>query len=159
MNTFDAFRIGAMALVTETMAYTDTHRKYGLSAEDWKLITQLEPWNVQQRQRARSILAECVQISLTIAGLPAQSLPAQYVAAMIAHLVSPSNLLVASTRAPEAFDAMAASGMVQSQEIKPVSIEQMQALVIAYAGGINGQPPAHILAKVDLQSVDQETKK
>lgn len=147
MNMFNVFRQGALALVTPTMAYTGVHRENGLSSEDWKLVTQPEPWNVQQRQRARSIIAECVMISLTIAGLPAQSLPAQYVAAVIAHIVSPANMLVASTRAPEAFDAVAASGMVQAQEIKPVSVEQMQALVMAYAGGASGEPPAHMVRK------------
>ena len=159
MNTFDAFRVGAMALVTETMAYTSVHREYGLSAEDWKLVTQKELWNTSESRRVGSILSNCVMISLAVAGLPAQPLPAQYVAAMIAHVVHPSNLLVAAFNAPEAFDAMSASGLVQAQEIKPVSKEQMQALVIAYAGGINGQPPAHILAKAQPQTKDREKKK
>lgn len=140
MNMFNVYRTGALALVTETMAYTAIHRQYGLSQADWELVTQKEPWNVEQRQKARSIIAECVMISLTISGLPAQQLPAQYVAAVIAHIVAPSNMLVASTRAPEAFDAQAASGMQQEHEVKPVPVEQMQALVMAYAGGAADEP-------------------
>jgi len=155
MNMFNAFRQGAMCLVTETMAYTAIHREYGLSKEDWTMLTQKEPWNVKQRQRAKSIIAECVTISLTIAGLPAQALPAQYVAAVIAHTVSPANMLVASTRAPEAFDAMAASGIMQEQEIKQVSKEQMQALVMAYAGGVADEPPAHMMPKSQEPEKDQ----
>lgn len=158
MNMFAVFRTGACALVTSTMAYTGIHRQYGLSQPDWDLVTQAEPWNVEQRAKAKAIIAECVMISLTIAGLPAQQLPAQYVAAVIAHIVSPANMLVASTRAPEAFDAMAASGMQGDHEIKPVPIEQMQSLVMAYAGGAAGEPLGHALPKeTEIKSMDTKS--
>lgn len=147
MNHFQIFRQGALSLVTETMAYTKIHRQYGLSQDDWELLTQPEPWNVQQRQRARSIIAEAVTISLTIAGLPAQALPAQYVAAVIATVVRPANMLVASTRAPEAFDAMNASGIMSSTEVQPVTVEQMQSLVMAYAGGAGVNEPNGMTTK------------
>ena len=155
MNMFEIFKTGALAMVNETMAYSEIHQKFGLSADDWKLVTQKELWTVEERQRVRSILQECVQISLTVAGLPGQNLPAQYVAAVIAHIVSPSNLLVASTRAPEAFDAVNAAGLQGEHQVKPVPVEMMQALVMAYAGGAASEPIGMAVEPV----VEQAAKK
>ncbi len=155
MNHFEVFRNGALCLASKTMEYSETHRKYGLSKDDWELLTQKEPWNTSQRARVRSMIAEAVTISLTIAGLPAQTLPAQYVAAVIATVVQPANLLVASTRAPEAFDAMDASGMMSKSEVRSVTIEQMQSLVMAYAGGAGISEPNGMSTKM----LDTDEKK
>lgn len=141
MNHFDIFKIGAKGLVIPTMEYSSVHQMHGLSQEDWDLLTQAEPWTITHRQKARSLIAECVNISLTIAGLPAQPLPAQYVAAVISYVVSPANRLVAAMRAPETFDGVAASGLLGGQEVEPVTSEQMVSLVIAYSSKQDpGQP-------------------
>lgn len=142
MNMFDCFRRGAMGLATQAMQYSSVHAQYGLSQDDWELLTSPVPWNVEERRRVRSVLAEAVQISLTIAGLPAQSLPAQYVAAVISIVVAPTNRLVAATRAPESFDAMGAANVEQPFKVTPVSIEQMQSLVMLYSGGWSSEPTA-----------------
>lgn len=141
MNHFDIFKIGAKGLVNPAMDYCAIHQTHGLSQEDWELLTQSEPWSITHRQKARSLIAECVNISLTMAGLPAQPLPAQYVAAVIAYVVAPANRLVAAMRAPETFDGVAASGLLGAQEVTPCSTEQMVSLVIAYSSQVDpGQP-------------------
>lgn len=149
-NVFQAFRRGALALATETMAYTETHQRYGLSQDDWALLTQKEPWNVDQRRRVRSLISECVTISLTVAGLPAQSLPAQYVAAVIATIVSPANLIVAAHAAPESYDATGAANVEQTFQVTPVRSEQMLSLIMLYAGGFGSEPNANVTGQVDL---------
>lgn len=149
MNHFDIFRIGAKGLVIPTMDYSSVHQMHGLSQEDWDLLTQKEPWTITHRQKARSLIAECVNISLTIAGLPAQPLPAQYVAAVISCVVAPANRLVAAMRAPETFDGVAASGLLGGQEVQPVTTEQMVSLVMAYSSGYESGQPAD---QVDFQS-------
>jgi hypothetical protein len=140
MQIFQLFRQGAAHLVTATMAYTEVHQLHGLSAEDWDLVTKKEPWNIEERKRVKSVIAECVTISLTIAGLPAMALPGQYVAAVIACIVSPANLLVAAVRAPDAFDGVKASGIEGDFKIEPMPAEQMISLVTAYASAEFREP-------------------
>jgi hypothetical protein len=150
MNMFELFKVGAMALATPTMEYAAVHRDHGLSAADWDIVTSKEPWTPTQRRQARSIIAECVQISLTIAGLPAQSLPAQYVAAVITAIVAPVNLLVAASSAPESFDALGAANVETEFQVHPVKREQMQSLVLLYAGGFRSEPMAAQTGQTDL---------
>jgi hypothetical protein len=147
MNMFSIFRQGAAHLVTETMAYTDVHQMHGLSAEDWSLVTQSEPWNIEDRKRVKSVIAECVTISLTIAGLPAMALPGQYVAAVIACIVAPANILVAATRAPDAFDGVAASGLQGDFKIEKMTAEQMISLCLAYASAEFREPVGLMIPK------------
>lgn len=153
-NVFMAFKRAAMSLAKEQMAYTEIHRSYGIAQAEWEMLTQKEPWTVEQRIGVRSIVSEVVQISLTIAGLPATALPAQYVAAVIATVVAPANRIVCATRAPEAFDAVAASGLTQEFEVKPVKIETMISLVIAYSDDWKSEPLGQQLPK----SVKQDEK-
>lgn len=150
MNVFDAFRRAGTLMADDTRSYMALHREYGLSKEDWDLVTQSEPWNTEQRMRVRSVLAECCQISLTIAGLPANSLPAQFVAAMIAAIVSPCNLLVAATRAPESFDAVASANTQKVFELTPVLREQMISLCMLYIGDWRSEPMATATGNVEL---------
>jgi len=90
-------------------------------------------WTPTEQKKIRSILTEVINISLTIAGLTAHPLPAQYVAALVSKLVSTANRLVASTLTPETFDAVAASNLDGNQKFVSVTREQMMSLVIAYS--------------------------
>jgi len=132
-NMFEIFRRGASALADATLSYHDLHKTYGINPEDWKLLTTFMLWTPTEQKKIRSILTEVINISLTIAGLPAQPLPAQYVAALVSKLVSTSNRLVASTLTPETFDAVAASNLDGNQKFVNVTREQMMSLVIAYS--------------------------
>lgn len=154
-NLFEGFRRGALMLAANNCVYTQYHKEYGIAQAEWEMLTQDEPWTLSQRQQVRSQIAEVVNISLTIAGLPAMALPAQYVAAVIVTVVSPTNRFVAATRAPEAFDALAASGLNEAFEIRPVTIETMQSLVIAYSGTVKSEPAGQVVPKEVTRDTDK----
>ena len=99
------------------------------------------------------------QAATSIAGMPAIPLPGQYVAALIAEVVSPVNRLLACTKVPETFDAEAASGILRTHEVKPMSYEQMSSLVILYSGGFMKEPQAHRLPRDVSEEMKKENQK
>lgn len=139
MNVFETFRRGAISI-----AHAKANRlaELGIAAEDYKLLTQGEPWNVTEQKLVRGVLAQVVNVSLTLAGLPARALPAQYVAAIIAELVDPINWLAAAHSAPDTFDAQGAANVEQEFQVVPVKTEQMISLVMLYGGGFRSEPQA-----------------
>jgi hypothetical protein len=153
-----AFRRGAVVLA-EGQSYSAIHREMGLLETDWSLLTQDEHWTPAQSRQIRSILANVVEVALTIAGMPAVPLPGQYVAAVIAIVVAPANRLVACQKVPETFDAVSASGLHADFEIRPMKPEQMMALVIAYSGGLGGEPAVGRLAPDVVELVKKESAK
>ena len=155
MDIHLAFRIGAEKLAASGGNYTDLHKSYGIQEHDWLLLTQTENWSPDQARQIRTILANVVEVSMTIAGMPAIPLPGQYVAAVIATIVSPVNRLLACVKAPDTFDAYLASGIEQTHEVKEMPWQQLQGLVIAYSGNYPGEPPAHRLPK-DVKKVMQK---
>lgn len=153
-----AFRRGAVILA-EGQSYGPLHREMGLLEPDWHLLTREEHWTPAESRQIRSILANVVEVALTIAGMPAVPLPGQYVAAVIAICVAPANRMVACSKVPETFDAVAASGLHSDFEIKPMKVEQMMSLVLAYSGGIGGEPPVNRLQPEVVQLMQKESKK
>ena len=95
---------------------------------------------------------------MTIAGMPAVPLPGQYAAAVIAECVSPANRLVACMKVPDTFDAVSASGVHDTFEVRPMRPEQMMALVLAYSGGFGGEPNADRLPGEVVEVVKKEAK-
>lgn len=156
MDLHSAFRRGAEVLARE---YCDIHKTYGLTQTDWDLLTQKEHWTPDQARQTRNVLAGVVETALTIAGMPAIPLPGQYVAAVIATVVAPANRFVACTKAPDTFDAHAASGILEQFEIKPMRVEQLMALVMAYSGGYAGEPQRSILKPEVVEIVKEGNKK
>lgn len=156
MNLFNAFAAGARQLAAPQ--YSEIHAKYGISQGDWDLLTLPRPWTADERRQVRSILAECLSISMHIAGLPAMAMPGQFAAALIVHVVHPCNRLVAATRAPDTYDGELATGLRGPVEVSPMRIEQMLALVIAYSGEITGEPTRTENAELQRQ-VAREAKK
>lgn len=150
-DIFTAFRAGAMQLAMGD-AYGELHRQYGLMEADWALLTTEEHWTPDESRRVRSILASVIEVALTISGMPAVPLPGQYAAAVIACVVSPANRLVACMKVPDTFDAVAASGLFDKFEVRRTPPEQMIALVVAYSGGLGGEPPADRLP-VDINDI------
>jgi len=153
-----AFRAGAAALARGD-AYGELHRSYGLIQDDWRLLTQEEHWTPDESRRIRSILASVIEVALTIAGMPALPLPGQYAAAVIALVVSPANRIVACAKVPDTFDAVAASGLHQEFEIKRMAPEQMISLVVAYSGGLGGEPPLERLPVEVSELMKKESAK
>lgn len=136
-----SFRLGAEALVHANYRYTELHRSNGISSEEWAVLTQPEHWTPEQARDARGLIANCIEVAMTISGLPATPLPGQYAAAVIAIVVAPANRMIAALKAPETFDAVAAAGITETFQVKPMAKEQMMALVMAYSGGYGGEPP------------------
>lgn len=153
-----AFKRGAVILA-EGQSYGSIHREMGLLEPDWQLLVQDEHWTPAESRRIRSILANVVEVALTIAGMPAVPLPGQYVAAVIAICVAPANRMVACQRVPETFDAVAASGLHADFEIRAMRSEQMMALVIAYSGGLGGEPPVDRLSTEVVEFMKKENAK
>ena len=140
MDIHQAFRHGAQILAKDNCKYTSLHKGHGIEQHDWEMLTQKEYWSPDQARQMRSILASVLEVSLTIAGMPAIPLPGQYTAAMIAEVVAPQNRFVACCKAPDTFDADAAAGLMQSHEIKPMPVQQLMALVLVYSAGVPGEP-------------------
>lgn len=140
MDLLQALAVGAEALAAkfggEDGKWTRDMARHGFTKEEWELLTQPECWNEKERRSVRSLLGEAINLSMTMAGMPAAPLPAHYVAAVISKLVHPCNRLVAAQRAPEAYNALSATGQKQAIEVEMVPQETMIALVMAYSSGV-----------------------
>ena len=158
MDVHKAFRYGAEKLAAANCEYTDLHKGHGIDEEHWKLLTQDEYWTPDQARRMRSIIASALEVSMTIAGMPAIPLPGQYVAALIAIVVSPCNHMIACMKAPDTFDAHAASGILEPFEIKEMQWQQLMSLVILYGSGFPGEPRDHKLSKEVVKQMKKENE-
>lgn len=145
----EAFKTGARLLVVSNAGkYGDMHRAHGITPEEWKLLTQVEYWTPDQARSIRSVLANIIEVCLTISGMPAIALPGQYAAAVIASVVSPANRMVACMKVPDTFDAWSASGILGPVEIRPMSAEQLLSLVILYSADFPGEPQIRLPREV-----------
>ena len=154
-----AFQHGAQILAKDNCKYTELHKGHGIDEHHWQMLTQAEYWSPDQTRQMRSILANVLEVSMTIAGMPAIPLPGQYVAALIAEVVAPANRLLACTKAPDTFDADAASGLLGTHEIKDMPFEQLASLVLVYSGGYPGEPQAHRLPRDVKETMKKENQK
>lgn len=145
MNIHDVFKQGAKKLAHAQSQYTDLHKSHGIDEAHWDLLTQKEYWTPDQARAIRSILASVIEVSMTIAGMPAIPLPGQYAAALISEVVAPANRLLACCKCPDTFDAFDASGLMGDFEVRTMSYQQLTGLVIAYSGGSNMEPSKHKL--------------
>ena len=140
-SVLNAFSIGARQLAR---GYTADRAAYGIREEDWELLTRDELWTPDDLRRIKSILTELVQISLTVAGLPATRLPGQFAAALIVEVVHPCNVVSACWRAPESYDAVNASGITKEVDITAMQPEQILAIALAFLGGDRTEPEPQI---------------
>ena len=159
MDVHIAFRMGAAQLAKDNRKYGTLHKEHGIDQHEWSILTQDEYWSPDQARQMRNVLAAAVEVSMTIAGIPAIPLPGQYVAAFITEVVSPCNKIVACTKAPDTFDAMDASGLLKTSEVKTMSTQQLMALVLAYSGGYQGEPTAHRLPRKIAEEIELENVK
>ena len=143
LDIFEAFRNGAVVLAKDQARYSDLHKAHGIDQAEWELLTNKEYWTVDQAREIRSILANVIEVAMTIAGMPAIPLPGQYVAAVIAEVVSPCNRMIAVMKSPDTFDAADASGLLGTTEIKDMTKQQLMALVVYYSAGGRNQPEAN----------------
>lgn len=158
MDIHSAFRRGAEVLAVGSHGYGEVHRSHGLLETDWEVFTQLDPWTPEEARRMRGVLASVIEVCMTIAGMPAVPLPGQYAAAVIAVCVGPANRLLAAMRVPDTFDAVAASGLSDPIEIRPMRPETMMALVMAYSGGLGEEPPMQRLPAAVSEVMKKESR-
>lgn len=163
MDLHSAFKIGARRISKDEKRYTELHKSHGIEQAQWELLTQREYWTPDQARAIRSVLANVAEVSMTIAGMPAVPLPGQYMAALIAEVVSPCNYLIAAVKAPDTFDATDASGLIGPEEVNKMEYPQLMALVIAYAGGYGDEPgdrlPLEVTDKVVQANSSTKVKK
>ena len=142
MSNFELFRTGALSLCSEDgkFSYTKIHAQHGISEADWNVLRQKEPWSPVDRRKMKGVLAEIVQITFTISGLPAARIPAEYIAAVVSVVVAPTNCLIAAQEAPLGFDTAKATGLFGPSVVEDVTREKMSALILAYVGGHRSGP-------------------
>lgn len=134
MNTFmQLFMLGANELATFTADYGPEQQAAGFTLEEWDLVTQDECWTKSQQLKVSGVISAAVSIALRTAGLPPTPLPGAYVAATICKLIAPCNRLIAAASAPESFDVLSATGLLEESRIVITSKEQMFALVIYFS--------------------------
>ena len=158
MDIHRAFRMGAEQLAADYCKYTELHKGHGIDPAHWELLTQDEYWTADQARSMRAILASVAEVSMTIAGMPPVPLPGHYMAALIATVVAPINRLVACHKCPETFNAVDASGMLETHEVKPMTFQQLSSLVLLYSGGYGEEPRPHKLPKEVGEVMKMEAK-
>ena len=124
---------GARIVESFGSEFGDEHMRAGFSKATWDLLRSPRFWSPEQAAHARSLLTEAINACLTVAGIPAGTMPGQYVAVVIYRLVSPCNWMTAAYRAPETYNAVQASGVSVSSEIVSMDVRQLIALVLEYA--------------------------
>ena len=147
MDIHKAFRIGAQKIAANEKRYTTLHKAHGIEEAQWELLTSQEYWSVDEARQIRTILANVVEVSMTIAGMPAIPLPGQYVAAVISEIVAPPNRILACTKAPDTFDAASALVAEEQTEVKSMTTTQLISLVLLYSGGFPDEPQGHKLSR------------
>lgn len=158
MDIHNSFRVGALKLAEADKKYTDLHKAHGIEETNWMLLTQEEYWQPNEARAIRSILANVVEVSMNIAGLPPLPMPGQYVAAVIATIVAPCNRMIACVKAPDTFDAVDASGLLGTSEVRDMPVQQLMGLVIAYSGGSQREPAQTRLPASVTRAVAEENK-
>ena len=159
MNIHEGFRHGAQILAKANCEYTALHKGHGIDPHHWEILTQDEYWSPDQARQIRAILANALEVCMTISGMPAIPMPGQYVAALIAEVVAPCNRMVACMKAPDTFDAEAASGILGPVEIKPMEYQQLLGLVTIYSSGHFGEPMSSKLPEEVKENMKQASKK
>lgn len=84
--------LGAMQLIK---AASSSMNAIGVTEEEYRLLTQSQPWLGPEHNRVRRTLDTMIWGSLDLAGLPRLQPPAEYLAAAIASFVAGSNILAA----------------------------------------------------------------
>ena len=73
----------------------DSLEAFGISESDYKLVTGPKPWLAVDRRRVERVLDTLLHGTVDIIGMDRFEIPVEYIAAVYATFVSPSNLMVA----------------------------------------------------------------
>lgn len=102
-----------------------------LSEKDFEFLTISKPWVAVERSRARMVVESCVYGTLDYLGMPRFGVPAEFIAASIAHYVHPVNMMFACS----AFDGAEWSENVINGIERPVRAQEIFAMVLRIHGG------------------------
>lgn len=104
----------------------------GLSIEDFKLVTGETPWLPEQRHRVATALNTLLSGILVSCGMPLFPLPAEYVAAVIGHYVSPINIMPACSIVER--PAPVSKLMIGANDPERCTAHQLFALIVGFHG-------------------------
>ena len=85
---------GAMSLLAKGAVVADLETM-GITSDDWTLATGNRPWIGQDRTRVKRILEVLTFGTIDVIGLPRFEVSAEYLAAVLAMFVHPTNILPA----------------------------------------------------------------
>ena len=85
---------GAMVLVSQA-SYGSLFQSLGVTEEDYKLTTGSAPWTGMDRQRVRQTIDAFAAGIMDLVGVARFEMPAEYMAAVVATFVHPTNAMVA----------------------------------------------------------------
>lgn len=128
---------GAAAVVRQFPAEyrPDIHGRAGLAQADWEVLRSRAYWTPEQVRTARGAIDKILTAALTMSGLPAISLPAEYVAAVISAVIEPANWMAASHAGIAGLDGrqlVSSQGdVVSAREF--VSPERLFSLILVYS--------------------------
>ena len=86
--------LGAMRLVAET-DYASLVHAWGITEEDYKAITGPVLWLPERRERLRAVMHQFASGVMDLCGVQRFEMPAEFMAAVIAVFVHPTNTLPA----------------------------------------------------------------
>lgn len=149
-SVMKAFTRAMRALATSYSEFNQDIAAAGVTETSWNLLISERIWTQKDGHAAISALMALYERAHTIAGIQKEALPGQFVAAIIAQLVSPGNWYTAVRLVPDTWDAIAAAGVNGPPEIKPMEKTQILSLVALYAGEWEGEPDEHMLPSMEL---------
>lgn len=127
--------IGAMRIVSR-MDYVSLVKTFGITEEDYKLVTGKSVWVPTRRERVRSVLHQLAFGVLDLAGVPRFDMPAEYCAAVIAIFVHPTNVLPACYVFENYRPGDEYTG--SSREMTVITPSHLQVLVDKLYGSVDG---------------------
>lgn len=83
-----------MRLVSKTN-YVNLTKAFGVTEDDYKLVTGSNPWLGVDRPRVRQVLDMLAAGIMDLTGTARFEMPAEYIAAVVAVFVHPTNCMVA----------------------------------------------------------------
>ena len=105
--------------------------EWNISPKDWETLTGSTPW-VGKTQTCKRALDQLMHATMFAQGLPQFEPPAEYIAAVIAMFVSPTNLMPACRlmESRKSADELASTGLKRTEDITP---ERLFALCLQLA--------------------------
>jgi len=123
-----------------------TLRNAGVSQAHVDVLRQPGLWTSDQRVAVRQTLDAVIYACTDMAGLPRVDIPAEYVAAVVATLVSPVNFLVLASWVADHKPARDLAQAEENVQIQRVHAGKMASLIIMAHAAIHGDEGESVIA-------------